>query len=157
MFKTWLQCLSLPVGRLQKNEKERWLVPITLLLLLFSHWVVSNSLWPYGLQHDRVPCPSPSPKVCSNSCPLSQWCYPTISSSVFPLFCLQSFPASESFCKESTFASSGQSIRASVSALPNYLGLISFRMDWFDLLVVQGILKSLLRHYSSKASILPHP
>ena len=84
MFKTWLQCLSLPVGRLQKNETETWLGPITLLLPLFSHWVVSNSLWLHRLQHARLPCPSPSPRVCSNSCPLSQWCYPTISSFTAP-------------------------------------------------------------------------
>ena len=84
MFKTWLQCLSLPVGRLQKNETETWLGPITLLLPLFSHWVVSSSLWLHRLQHARLPCPSPSPRVCSNSCPMSQWCYPTISSFTAP-------------------------------------------------------------------------
>ena len=61
----------------------------------FSHSVVSDSLWPHGLQHDRLPCPSPSPRACSNSCPSSQWCHPTISSSVIPFSsCLQPFPAS---------------------------------------------------------------
>ena len=75
--------------------------------------VVSNSLWPQGLQHARLPCPSPSPGACSNSCPLSQWCHPIISSSVTPLSsCPQSFPASGSF----PFASGGQSIGASASA-----------------------------------------
>ena len=65
-----------------------------LLLLLFSHSVVSDSLWPHGFEHARLPCPSPSPRACSNSCPLSQWCHPTISSSVIPFSsCLQSFPA----------------------------------------------------------------
>ena len=64
----------------------------------FSSSVVSNSLWPYGLQYARLPCPSPTPKSCSNSCPSSQWCHPTISFSVIPFSsCLQSFPASRSF------------------------------------------------------------
>ena len=68
------------------------------LLLLFSCSVMSNSLWPHGLKHARPPCPLPSPRACSNSCSLSQWCHPTISSSVVPFStCLQSFPASESF------------------------------------------------------------
>ena len=69
-----------------------------LLLLLFNHSVMSDSLWPHGLQHARLPCPLLAPGVCSNSCPLSRWCYPTISSSatVFSS-CLQSFPASQSF------------------------------------------------------------
>ena len=88
-----------------------------LLLLLFSHSVVSDSLWPHGLQHARPPCSSSSPRVCSNSCPLSQGCHPTISSSVIPFSsCLQSFPASGSFPMSRLFASGGQSIRASASA-----------------------------------------
>ena len=77
---------------------------------------VSNSLWPHGLQHTRLPC-SPSPGVCSNSCPLSQWCQTTISSSVVPFSsCLQSFPVSGSFLKSQLFTSGGQSIGASASA-----------------------------------------
>ena len=63
----------------------------------FSHSVVSDSLWPHGLQHARLPCPSPTPRTYSNSCPLSQWCHPIISSSVIPFSCLQSFPATGSF------------------------------------------------------------
>ena len=83
----------------------------------FSHSVVSDSLWPHELQHARTPCPSPSPRVCSNSCPLSQWCHSTISSSVIPFSsCLQSFPASRSFPVSRLFALGGQSIRASASA-----------------------------------------
>ena len=79
--------------------------------------VVSNSLWPHGLQHTRPPCPSPAPRVCSNSCSSSQWCYPIISSSVIPFSsCLQSFPASGSFQMGQFFASGGQSIRVSASA-----------------------------------------
>ena len=93
----------------------------------FSHSVVSNSLGPHGLQHARLPCPSPVPRACSNSCPSSRWCHPTISSSVV-LFssCLQSFPASGSFQMSQFFPSGGQSIRvsASTSVLPmNIQGL----------------------------------
>ena len=87
-------------------------------LLLFSHSVMSNSLPPHGLQHGRLPCPSPTPRVCSNSCALSQWCHPIISSSVIPFSsCLQSFPASGFFPISWFFASSGQSIGTSSSAL----------------------------------------
>ena len=83
----------------------------------FSHSVMSNSLWPHELQHARLPCPSPTPRACSNSCPLSRWCHPTISSSVIPFsYCLQSFPASEPFPMSKFFASGGQSIRVSSSA-----------------------------------------
>ena len=91
--------------------------------------------------------------VCSNSCPLSRWCHPTISSSVVPFSsCPQSLPASGSFPMSQHFARGGQSIGVSASALD--LGLVSFRMDCLDLLAVQGTLKSLLQHHSSKASIL---
>ena len=78
---------------------------------------MSKSLWPHGLHHARLPCPSPTPGACSNSCPLSWWCHPTISSSVFPFSCcLQSFPASGSFLRSPLFASGGQRIGGSVSA-----------------------------------------
>jgi len=103
-------------------------------------------------------CPPLSPRVCSNSYPLSQWCFLNISSSATLFsFCLQSFPASGSFPIRRLFASGGQSPGASASAsVPSneYSGLISFRTDWFDFLTVQGTLKSLLQHHSSKASIL---
>ena len=83
-------------------------------LLLFSHYVVSDSLWLHGLHHARLPCPSLSPGIYSNSCLLSQWCHPIISSSVSPFsFCLHSFPASESFPMSQPFTSGGQSIGAS--------------------------------------------
>ena len=85
----------------------------------FSHSVVSDSLWPHGLQHTRPPCPSP--RVCSNSCPLSWWCHPTISSSVIPFSSSpQSLPASGSFQMSQLFVSGGQSIgvSASTSVLP---------------------------------------
>ena len=116
---------------------------------------MSNSLQPYELQHTRLHYPSISVRVCSNSCPLSQWCHLTISSfaALFSI-CLQSFPGSGSFPVTWLLASGGQSTGAlaSASVLPNeYSGLISFRIDWFDLLAVQGTLKSLLQHHSSKA------
>ena len=89
------------------------------LLLLFSRSVVSDSLWPHGLQDTRLPCSSPCRRVCSNSCPLSQWFHPTISSSVIPFSsCPQSFPASGSFPINQFFTSGGQSIGVSASVLP---------------------------------------
>ena len=91
------------------------------MMLLSSHWVMSDSLWPCGLQYSRFPCPLLFPGVCSNSCPLSCWCYLTISSSA-PLFrfCFHSFPASGSFPMSQLFTSGGQNIRdlASASVLP---------------------------------------
>ena len=94
-------------------------------LLLFSCSVMSNSLRPHGLKHIRLPCPSPSPGACSKSCPLSWWCYPTISSSMGPFSsCLQSFPASGSFPRSWLFASGGQRIGASVTTQGGFpLGL----------------------------------
>ena len=123
----------------------------------FSRSVGSDSLRSHGLQHARPSCPSPTPGVYSNSCLLSQWCHPTISSFVVPFSGLQAFPASGSFQMSQFFASGGQSIgvSASASVRPNeYSGLISFRMDWLDLLAVQGTLKSLFQHDNSKVSIL---
>ena len=96
----------------------------------FSHSIVSDSLQPHGLQHARLPCPLPSPRPCSNSCPLSQWCHPKISSSVAPFSsCLQSFPASGSFLKSWLFTIGGQSIGASASAS----GLLMNIQGWFPL------------------------
>ena len=124
----------------------------------FTHSVGSNSLQPHGLQHDRPPCPSPTSWVHSNSYPLSQWCHPTISSSVVPFSShLQSFLASGSFQMSQFFTSGGQStgVSASTSVLPmnaqdwSHLGWI-----WLDLPAVQGTLKNLLQYHSSKASIL---
>jgi len=116
-----------------------------------------NSLQPHELQHTRPPCPSPTPRVHPNPCPLSRWCHPTISSSVIPFsFCPQSLPASESFQMSQFFASCGQIMEYQLQQYPTneHPGLISFRMDWLDLLAVQGTLKSLLQHHSSKNSIL---
>ena len=119
---------------------------------------MSDSLRLHGQQHTRLPCPSPTPGDCSNSCPLSQWCHPTVSSSVIPFSsCLQSFPAAGSFPNESVLRIRWPkywSFSFSISPSNEYSGLISFMIDWFDLLAVQRTLKSLLQHHSSKASIL---
>jgi len=91
--------------------------PLLVLLLLFSHSVMSNSSWPHGLQHARLPCPSPTPRTCSNSCSSSQWYHSTISSSIILFFsCLQSFSASSSFPISQFFTSGSQSIKVSASA-----------------------------------------
>ena len=119
---------------------------------------MSDSLQPHESQHARPPCPSPTPRVYSNSCPSSQWCHPAISSSVIPFSsCPQSLPVSGSFPMNQLFTWGGQSIGSfsfSISPSHEHSGLISFTMDWLDLLAVQGTLKSLLQHHSSKASIL---
>ena len=123
---------------------------------------MSDSLRPQELQHTRLPCPSLPPWVSSNSCPLSQWCHPRISSSVAPFSsCPQCFPASGSFpMNESTLRIRWPkywSFSFNISPSDEYSGLIPFRIDWFDLLAVQGPLKSLLQHHSSvKASVLQH-
>ena len=99
-------------------------------LLLFSCSAISDSLQPHGLQHTRLPCPSPSPRACSNSCPSSWWCHSTILSSVAPFSsCLQSFPASGSFLMSWLFASGGQSIGASAAASVLPMNI----QDWFPL------------------------
>ena len=96
----------------------------------FSHSVMSDSLQPHGLQHARLPCPSSTPRAYSNSCPSSQWCHPTISSSVVPFSShLQSFPASGSFLVSQFFPSGGQSIGVSASASV----LTMNTQDWFPL------------------------
>ena len=115
---------------------------------------MSYSLRPQGLRHARPPCPSPTPRVYSHSCPLSWQCHPTISSFVAPFSSrLQSFPASGAFPMTQFFATGGQSTGVQISPPNEYSGLISFRMDWLDFLAVHGMLKSLLQH-NSKASIL---
>ena len=129
-----------------------------LVLLLFSCQVVFASLWPHGLQPARPPYPSPSPRACPSSFPLSEWCHPTISSSDV-LFCpTQSFPASGSFPMSGFFAARGQSIGAlaSASVLPMTI------QDWFLLgrtglisLLSKG-LKSILQHHNLKVSIIWH-
>ena len=121
-----------------------------------SHSLVSNSLQPHGLQHARLPSPSLSPRVCSNSCPLSQQCHPTISTCVIPFFFLPSvFPNIRVFSNELALHIRWPKYWSfSISPSNNYSGLISFRIDCFDLFSVQRTLKSLLQHHSSKASFL---
>ena len=122
-----------------------------------SHSVVSDSLWLHGLQHARPPCPPSTPGAYSNSCPLSQWSHPTIHPMSSP-----SPPAFNLSQHHSLFQWSALCIRwpkywnVSISPSNGYSGLISFRMDWLDLLAYQGTLKSLIQHHSLKASILWH-
>ena len=118
---------------------------------------MSDSLQPHESQHGRPPCPSPTLGVHSNSCPSSRWSHPAISSPVIPFSsCLQSFPATATFPMSQFFERWPKywSFIFSISPSNEHPGLISFRMDWLDLLAVQGTLKSLLQHHSSKASIL---
>ena len=123
----------------------------------FSHSVMSKFLQPHGLQHARPPCPSPTPGVYSNSCPLSRWCHAIIIICP-PLLLLPSiFPSIRLFSNESVLCirwPKDWSFSFSISPSNEYSGLISFRMDWLDLFAVQGILKILLQQHSSKESIL---
>ena len=121
----------------------------------FSCSVVSDSLWPHESQHARPPCPSPTPRVHSDSCPSSQWCHPAILSSVVPFSsCPQSLPASASFPMSRMRWPKYWSFSFNISPSNEHPGLISSRMDWLDLLAVQVTLKSLLQNHSSKALIL---
>ena len=124
----------------------------------FSRSVMSDSLWPHELQHARPPCPSLTPGVYPNPCPLSWWWHLTISTSVIPFSsCPQSFPASGSFPMSQLSSHQVAKVlefQLQHQSFPWTPGLISIRMDWLDLLAVQGTLKSLLQHHSSKASIL---
>ena len=113
--------------------------------------------WPHGLQHARPPCPSLTPRVYSNSCPLSWWCHPIISSCHHLLLLPSIFPSIRIFSNDSVLHIRWPkywNFSFSISPSNEYSGLISFRMDWLHLLAVQGTLKSLLQHHSSKASIL---
>ena len=123
----------------------------------FSHSVVSDYLRPHESQHARPPCPSPTPRFHSNSCSSSQWCHPAIPSSVVPFSSCPSSLQHQSFSNESTLCMRWPkywSFSFSISPFSEYSGLISFRKNWLDLLAVQGTLQSLLKHHSSKASIL---
>ena len=120
-------------------------------MLLFSCSVMSDSLWPHELQHSRVTCPSLSPRVCSNSCPLSRWYHPTISSSVTPFsFCPQSFPESRSFPVSWTYTSGGQSIRASASTSVLRMNIQDqFPLGWTGWISLQS--KGLSRVFSNNS------
>ena len=127
-----------PIPWQMPNKHE---FPVTCCSVQFSRSVLSDSLQPHELQHARPPSPSPTPRVHSNSCPLSQWCHPAISSSVVPFSsCPQSLPASV-FSNESILHMKWPqywSFSFSISPSKEHPGLISFRMDWLDLLAVQG-------------------
>ena len=150
----------------EKLEKRNFLIWFDSLVfwwhssLQFSCSVMSNSFRPHESQHARPSCPSPTPRVHPNPFPSSQWCHPTISSSVVPFSsCPQSFPASGSFQMTVKWCFHIRwpkywSFSFNISPSNEHPGLISFRMDWLDLLAVQGTLKSLLQHHSSKGSIL---
>ena len=164
---------TLPVRKIRGREnawatsyKTRWLLSAYLPVFNFSQFtcsVMSNSLRPHESQHARPPCPSSTAGVHSDSCPSSQWCHPAISSSVIPFSsCPHSLPASESspmsqLCmKWPKYWSFSFTISFTIFGRNSkeHPGPISFRMDWLDLLAVQGTLKSLLQHHSSKTSIL---
>ena len=118
---------------------------------------MSDSWQPHELQHARPPCPSPTPTVYPNSCPVSRWCHPAISSSVVPFSsCPQFLPNQGLFQWVNSLHEVAKVLEFQLSIIPSkeHPGLMSFRMDWLDLLIVQGTLKSLLQHHSWKASIL---
>ena len=153
----WLCSYEGPVVIQLRESIHRWLpgpggkgnVELVSNLLLFSHSVMSGSLLHYGLQHARLPYPSPSP----GACPASQWSHLTL---YHPLL-LSIFSSIRGFSNESTLHIRWLkywSFSFSISPSHEYLGLISFRIDWFDCPAVQGTLKSLLQQHSSKASIL---
>ena len=124
----------------------------------FNCSVVSDSLWPHGLQHTRLPCPSATPGVYSNSCPLSRWCiqpsHPLPSSS--PTFNLFQQQCLFQWVSSLPQVAKGWRFSFRISPSNEYSGLISFRMNWLDLLAVQGTLESLLQPHSSKVSVLRH-
>ena len=123
-----------------------------------SHSVVSDSMWPHELQHTRLLCPSPTPRACSNSCPIELVMPSNHLILCRPRLLLPSiFPSIRVFSSESVLCircPKYWSFSFSISLCNEYLGLVSFRMDWLDLLAVQGTLKSILEHHSSKALIL---
>ena len=128
-----------------------------LLFLLFSCSVMSDSLWFLGLQHARLPCPSPSPRVCSNSYPLSWWCHPTISSSVAHFSSCPHFPPAPVFSNEIPLwhqVAKVLELQLQHQSFQWIFWTDFLKIDWLDLLAVQGTLKSLLQHHSSKASVL---
>ena len=132
---------------------------LTYTSVQFSHSVVSDSLRPHESQDARPPCPSPTPGVHPNSCPLRRLCHPTISSSVIPFSSCPQSPSSRIFSNKSALRIRWPkywSFSFNISPSNEYPGLISFRMDWLDLLAVQGTLKSLFQHHSSKVSIIWH-
>ena len=147
LFTIWLTENMTPSSLFEITVKPNWenyFHSLWFSSFQFSCSVMSDSLWPHGLQHTRLLCPSPTPRAYSNSCPLSRWCHPAISSSVIPFSsCLKSFPAAGSFQMSRLFRSGGQSIgvSASASVLPmniqdglplGFTGLISLQSKEFS-------------------------
>ena len=140
LFAAWIDPEIITLREISQKEKGKchaitYLWNLKYGSVQFSCSVVSDSLWPRGLQQARPPCPSPTPKVSSNSCPLRQWCHPTIASSVIHFSShLRSFPASGSFQMNQFFASGGQSIGISASALVLPMNIQEwFRLGWISL------------------------
>ena len=134
-----------------------WCLKNILPSVQFSCSVVSSSLRPHGLQHARLPCLSPTPRAYSNSCPLSRWCHPTshlLLSPSPPTFNLSQHQHLFKWISSLHQVAIVLELQLQHQSFQEYSGLISFRMSWLDLLAVQGTLKSLLQHHSSKASIL---
>ena len=145
-------CLEGREGMLKRGRVCMFPLPS---LLLSRRSVMSNSLQSHGLQHARLPCPSLSPGVCSNSCPLSRWCHSTISPLSPPLLLPSILPRIRGFSNELALRIRWPNYWSfSISPSNEYSGLISFRIDWFDLLAVQGSLRSLLQPHNLKASVL---
>ena len=133
---------SSKLGKEYIKAVYRHLVYLNYMQIQFIHSVVSNSLWPHGLQHTQLPCPSPTPRAYSNSCLLRWRCHPTISSSVVPFSSCLQFPSIRVFSNESVLLIGWLkcwSFSISISPSNEYSGLISFRMGWLDLLAVQGL------------------
>ena len=127
-------------------------------LAWFSHSVMSDYSWPHEPQHARPPCPSRTPRVHPNTCPSSRWCHPAISSSVILFLLPPIFPSIRVFFSESALCTREPkywSFSFNISPSSEHPGWISFKMDWLDLLALQGTFKSLLQHHNSKVSILP--
>ena len=158
VFSSWDWRKSGGRSPLQTQAERLWDLWFCLSIQFIAS-VITDSLRPHGLQHARLRCPSPTTGACSNSRPLSQWGHPTTSSSVMPFSSrLQSFNLFQwvsSAHQVAKISPENWSFSFSISPSNEYSGLTSFRMDWLDLLPVQGTLKSLLLHHSSKASSLP--
>ena len=158
LFKTWLFKNNLEI--LTSAVSSCHFFNAVASSVQFSRSVVSNSLRPHGLQHTRPPCPSPTPRAYWNACPSRRWCPSNYLILCLPLLLLPSiFPSIRGFSSASVLHIRWPkywSFSFSFSPSNEYLGLISFRMDWLDILVVQRSLKNLLQHHSSKASSLRH-
>ena len=153
-YTTMNELLHLHAISILNKTSHTWCIMCDFTYMVqFSHSVKPDSLWPHGLQHMRLPCPSPTPGACSNSCPSSWWCHPTISSSSPPAFNLSQHRV---FSNDSVLLIRWPKYWSfSISPSNEYSELIPFRMDGLDL-AVQGTLKSILQHHSSKASTLWH-